>query len=111
MARKAIPAEALVDLRRRLSPLPPRAPERRRLMQETAALYGVSEQTLYRAVQQHSKPRAVNRSDRGEPRVLPKTELERYLELVAAVEFELVLNPKEITLSVSSMPTKPSFNT
>lgn len=86
MARKAIPAEALVDLRRRLSPLPPRAPERRRLMQETAALYGVSEQTLYRAVQQHSKPRAVNRSDRGEPRVLPKTELERYLELVAAVK-------------------------
>ena len=86
MARKAIPAEALVDLRRRLSPLPPRAPERRRLMQETAALYGVSEQTLYRAVQQHRKPRAVNRSDRGEPRVLPKTELERYLELVAAVK-------------------------
>lgn len=86
MARKAIPAEALVDLRRRLSPLPPRAPERRRLMQETAALYGVSEQTLYRAVQQHGKPRAVNRSDRGQPRVLPKTELERYLELIAAVK-------------------------
>jgi len=55
-------------------------------MQETAALYGVSEQTLYRAVQQHGKPRAVNRSDRGQPRVLPKTELERYLELIAAVK-------------------------
>jgi transposase len=86
MARKAIPAEALLDLRRRLSSLPPRAPQRRRLMQEIATLYGVSEQTLYRAVQQHGKPRAVHRSDRGEPRVLPKTELERYLELIAAVK-------------------------
>lgn len=86
MTRKAIPAEALVELRRRLSPLPSRAPERRRLMQEAAALYGVSEQTLYRAVQQYGKPRAVHRSDRGQPRVLPKTELERYLELIAAVK-------------------------
>ena len=86
MPRKAIPAESLVDLHRRLSLLPPRAPERRRIMQETATLYGVSEQTLYRAVQQHGRPRAVNRADRGQPRVLPKAELERYLELIAAVK-------------------------
>ena len=58
MARKTVPAEAVVDLRRRLNSLPPRAPQRRRLMQETAAFYGVSEQTLYRAMQQHGKPRA-----------------------------------------------------
>jgi hypothetical protein len=86
MPRKAIPAEALVDLRRRLNLLPPRAPERRRIMQETAALYGVSEPTLYRAIQQHGKPRAVNRADRGQPRLLPKAELERYLELIAAIK-------------------------
>jgi predicted DNA-binding transcriptional regulator AlpA len=86
MARKAIPSEALLDLRRRLSSLPPRAPQRRRLMQEIATLYGVSEPTLYRAVQQQGKPRAVHRSDRGEPRVFPKTELERYLELITAVK-------------------------
>ena len=72
MPRKAIPAEALVDLRRRLSQLPPRAPERRRIMQETAASYGVSEPTLYRAIEQHGKPRVVNRADRGQPRLLPK---------------------------------------
>ena len=43
MPRKAIPAETLVDLRRRLLMLPPRSPARRRVVQETAALYGVSE--------------------------------------------------------------------
>jgi transposase len=86
MPRKAIPAEALIDLRRRLSPLPPRAPERRRLMQEMAAFYGVSESTVYRAIQRQGKPRSVNRVDRGQPRLLPKTELERYLELIAAMK-------------------------
>jgi hypothetical protein len=86
MPRKAIPAEALIDLRRRLSPLPPRAPERRRLIQETAALYGVSEPTLYRAIQQHGQPRAVNRADCGQPRLLPKAEWEHYLELIAALK-------------------------
>ena len=86
MARKTIPAETLLDLRRRLNAFPPRAPERRRLIQETAALYGVSEATLYRAIQQHGKPRAVSRSDRGQPRLLPKADLERYLELIAALK-------------------------
>jgi hypothetical protein len=86
MPRKAIPAEALVDLCRRLSQLPPRAPERRRIMQETAARYGVSEPTLYRAIEQRGKPRVVNRADRGQPRLLPQAEWERYLELIAAVK-------------------------
>ncbi len=86
MPRKAIPAEALIDLRRRLNPLPPRAPERRRIIQETAALYGVSEPTLYRAIQQYGKPRAVNRADRGQPRLLAKAEWERYVELIAAIK-------------------------
>jgi hypothetical protein len=86
MARKTIPPEALVDLRRRLTTLPSRSPERRRLMQETAAFYGVSHQTLYRALGQWGKPRAANRADSGLPRVLPTAELERYLELIAAVK-------------------------
>ena len=38
MSQHTIPAEALMDLRRRLATLPPRSPERRRLMQETARL-------------------------------------------------------------------------
>src|SRR5262249_53590844 len=76
-----------MDLRRRLATLPPRSPERRRLMHETARLYGVSEQTLYRVLNQQGKPRVVTRRmDRGVPRVLPKGDLNRYLELIAAVK-------------------------
>ncbi len=87
MSHNAIPAEALMDLRRRLATLPPRSPERRRLMHETARLYGVSEQTLYRVLSQQGKPHAVTRrTDRGLPRVLPKGDLDRYLELIAAVK-------------------------
>jgi hypothetical protein len=86
MPRKAIAVEALVDLRRRLSTCPPRSPERRRILQETAALYGVAEPTLYRLLQQQDKPHAVRRVDRGVPRVLPPEELERYLELIAAIK-------------------------
>ena len=70
MQHKQIPAEALLDLRRRLEALSPRSPERRLLMQETAHLYGVAEVTLYRALRFQARPRALRRSDRGEPRVL-----------------------------------------
>src|SRR5262245_44833631 len=76
-----------MDLRRRLATLPPRSPERRRLMHETARLYGISEQTLYRVLRQQGKPRAVTRRmDRGVPRVLPAGDLTHYLELIAAVK-------------------------
>ena len=87
MAQHTIPAEALMDLRRRLATLPPRSPERRRLMHETARLYGVSEQTLYRVLQpagQTARRDAPHRS-RG-ARVLSKNDLDRYLELIAAVK-------------------------
>jgi hypothetical protein len=84
--QKHLPAEALLDLRRRLDTLAPRSPERRLLMQETAQLYGVSEVTLYRALRLQARPRALRRSDRGEPRVLPKAALERYCEIIAAIK-------------------------
>jgi hypothetical protein len=64
---------------------PPRSPERRCIIRATAALYGVSEPTLYRRLRQPRQPHAVGRSDRGVPRVLPTT-LERYLEVIAAVK-------------------------
>jgi len=86
MSRSAISAEILIDLRRRLSTLPPRSATRRQIMQETAALFGVSEATLYRALQHHGKPRALQRADRGLPRILPLAELERYIELIAAIK-------------------------
>jgi DeoR/GlpR family transcriptional regulator of sugar metabolism len=72
MPKKQLVAETLVDLHRRLNTLPTRSHERRMIMQETANLYGVSEQTLYRALAQRARPRALRRSDRGTPRVLPQ---------------------------------------
>jgi len=69
MPKKQLVAEVLIDLHRRLSTLPTRSHERRMIMQETANLYGVSEQTLYRALAQRARPRALRRSDRGTPRV------------------------------------------
>jgi len=56
-------------------------------MQETANLYGVSEQTLYRALAQRARPRALRRSDRGTPRVLPQDKMAYYCELIAALKF------------------------
>lgn len=86
MPQKRIPTEALIDLRRRLEILPSRSSERRRITQETAALYGVSEYTLYRVLRASVRPQSLQRSDRGEPRILPKSELERYCELIAAIK-------------------------
>ena len=84
--RQAIPAEALINLRRRLDTLPPRNPERATLLQNAAALYGVSRATLYRQLQQHVRPKPIRRVDRGKPRKLPASELERYCEIIAALE-------------------------
>ena len=86
MQHPSLPPEALLDLRRRLANLPPRSGDRRVLMQETAVLYGVSESSLYRALRERARPKALNRSDRGIPRVLPQTELERYCEVIAALK-------------------------
>jgi hypothetical protein len=76
--RKRIPGEALINLRRRLDTLPPQHPERTTFLQHAASLYGVSRATLYRQLQQHVRPRPVRRVDRGKPRKLPTSELERY---------------------------------
>jgi hypothetical protein len=46
----------------------------------------VSDPTRYRQLRQPGHPHAVGRSDRGVPRVLPTTTLERYLAVMAAVK-------------------------
>ncbi|NCA90171.1 MAG: transposase [Gammaproteobacteria bacterium] len=84
--RKQLPAESLVDLQRRLATLAPRSAERRTLMQETAALYGLSESSLYRALRERARPKALQRADRGVPRILPNAELERLCEVIAALK-------------------------
>lgn len=101
MPHKPIPPEALIDLRRRLDTLPPRSPERRRIIQETATLYSVSEYTLYRVLRASARPRALQRSDSGLPRILPKPELERYCEIIAAIKLR--------TWGSSHIPRKGSF--
>jgi hypothetical protein len=86
LRRKQIPSEALLNLRRRLDSLPNRSRERRLVIEETAALYDVSVDTLYRAVRARMRPRALRRSDCGSPRKLPQAEMERYCELIAAIK-------------------------
>jgi hypothetical protein len=55
-------------------------------MQETAALYGVAEVTLYRMLREQGRPRALRRADYGVPRVMPKQQMERYCEVIAAIK-------------------------
>jgi transposase len=86
MGHKQIPAEALINLRQRLDLLPSRCQERSILVKETATLYGVSRATLYRLLRQHSRPKAINRSDSGQPRKLSPTEMELYCEIIAAMK-------------------------
>jgi hypothetical protein len=75
-SRKVIPADSFFQLRQRLDRLPPKSPERAAQVAAVAQLYGVSSTTVYRALKAFPKPRAVHRTDRGTPRVLPRTELE-----------------------------------
>jgi len=86
MPIKSVPTEALLDLRRRLASLAPRSGERRRIVQEAATLYGVSESTLYRRLRAGGQLHVAQRRDRGVPKVLPESELIRYCELVAAIK-------------------------
>ena len=81
-----VPVEAIVTLRRRLAALPPRHPERLLLMDSTASLYAVSRATLYRLLRGKRRAKDAHRSDRGKPRVLNASEIERWCEIVAALK-------------------------
>lgn len=83
---KQLPAEALLNLRRQLSTVAPRSAERRQLIQATANFYGLSEYTLYKTLRERWKPRTVRRRDHGQPRAIPRDELERYCEIIAALK-------------------------
>ena len=81
-----IPTDSLLALRQRLDRLPPKSPERVVQVKAVAELYDVSTDTVYRLLRDFHKPKAAQRADRGRPRVLPKAELERYCELIAALK-------------------------
>jgi hypothetical protein len=84
--RRQIPTDSLLHLRQRLERLPRKSSERARQVASFAELYGVSTTTVYRAINTLHKPRLAHRSDHGQPRVMPKAELERYCELIAALK-------------------------
>lgn len=86
MRRKSIPLETIIELRNSLSQLPIRGSARRALILETAELYGVSTQTVYRTLSQHTLPHSVRRADYGQPRVMPKQTLLHYCEVIAALK-------------------------
>lgn len=83
---KRPPGEALVDLRRRLSLLPPRDPGRTEIIGRAAQAYGLSIWTMYRALRELNRPKSVRRADHGATRVAPQAEMERYAEIVAALK-------------------------
>ena len=82
--RKSLPIESLLTLRRRLDELPRRHADRLALIAEVALLYDVSPATVYRSLRDVHQPKVAGRRDRGQSRVLPTTQMERYCELVAA---------------------------
>ena len=84
--RKQIPADALLRLRQRLDRLPRKSPERAAQVLATAELFGISTTSVYRALKEFPKPRTVHRADHGKPRILPRAELERYCEVIAALK-------------------------
>src|SRR3546814_14510209 len=83
---KRPPGGALIDLRRRLSLLPPRDPGRTEIIARAAEAYGISLWTLYRALRELNRPKSVRRSDHGATRVAPRAEMERYAGNVAALK-------------------------
>ena len=87
MGRKTgIPAETLLSLRRRLASLPARAPERREEVARVAELFGVSANTIYRALRELHRPKDMRRADRGHPRALDERDMTRFCEVIAALK-------------------------
>ncbi len=83
---KRPPGEALVNLRRRLSLLPPRDPARAEVIARAARAYGISESTVYRSLRELTRPKPVRRVDHGSTKAAPQAEMKRYAEIVAALK-------------------------
>jgi len=98
--RKRPSDESLVALRNRLEPLPERSAERQALVQSCADLHGVSPDTIYRALREQFRPRALHRRDRGVPRNLARKEMEHLCELIVALKLRTT-NQKQRHLSTS----------
>lgn len=103
MSHKILPTEVIAELRQRLAAFPPRSRERREIIVQTAQHYGVSDDTLYRALRAYQRPQALRRSDFGQPRVMAKAELERYCEVIAALKVRTANNKRRHLSTVEAI--------
>jgi len=103
MPRKNIPDERLVELQKRLELLPSRSSERKHLITAFGDLYGVSVNSVYRALRNRVKPKGMKRVDAGKSRVLPSSEMERYCQIIAACKI------KTINLQKHYLPTSEAI--
>ena len=86
MYRKKIPEERLVEIKKRLDLLPARSVERNNVIKAFGDLYGVSINSVYRALRERAKPKGLRRSDVGKSRILPTSEMEWYCQIIAAMK-------------------------
>jgi hypothetical protein len=100
MYQKKIPEERLVEIKKRLDMLPPRSGERKSIVKAFGELYGVSINSVYRALRERGKPKGLRRSDHGKTRILPDSEMEWYCQIIAAMKIR-TLNKKNHHLSTS----------
>lgn len=100
MYRKRIPEERLVEIKKRLDLLPPRSEERKNVVKTFGELYGVSVNSVYRALRDRGKPKGLRRSDVGKSRILPTSEMEWYCQVIAAMKIR-TLNKKNHHLSTA----------
>jgi hypothetical protein len=100
MYRKRIPEERLIGIKKRLDLLPPRSGEGKRVVKTFGELYGVSVNSVYRALREQGKPKGLRRSDVGKSRILPASEMEWYCQIIAAMKVR-TLNKKDHHLSTA----------
>ncbi|WP_052441948.1 hypothetical protein [Vibrio hyugaensis] len=102
MKSKKIAQEVLLDLSNRMSRYPTRSSERKAIVLEACALYGVSESTLYRQLRSIRKPKSLKRADAGQSRVIAISEMERYCEIIAALKLRTTnKNGRHISTTVA----------
>jgi hypothetical protein len=99
---KQVPTESLIRLRERLITLPARSSERRQIVDETANFYGVSRDKIYRSLKELDYPSDNYRTDRGQSRIIPKSEMNLYCQLIAAFKFR-TMNKKGRHISTQAI--------
>jgi hypothetical protein len=73
-------------LHARLAALPARSAARASDVRRTAEFYGLSLSTVYRQLRELYRPKGLRRADKGLPRALPGSDVERYCEIIAALK-------------------------